>query len=247
MSQIKLILSATLMIAVSFQLFAQQSKPLVTDQLIFEEKNGIAAVEAELFYKQSLTEKRQWYIASRGNLPAISPDHNPQYHSGASQNSYVEILPDTRVTHDDQLIAGENFSNKAGEMAVLHYRVKINQPGRYYVWVRAFSTGSEDNGIHVGLNGSWPEHGQRMQWCEGKNQWTWASKQRTEKEHCGVPKEIYLDINKAGVYEIQFSMREDGFEMDKFFLTSDIDYIPEGAGPAMNVAKGKLPKGFAVK
>jgi len=77
-----------------------------------------------------------------------------------------------------------------------------------------------------------------MQWCDGKNAWTWASKQRTEKEHCGVPKEIYLDIEKAGIHDIQFSMREDGFEMDKFILTKDIDYVPE-AGSAKYVTGKK--------
>jgi hypothetical protein len=118
-------------------------------------------------------------------------------------------------------------------MGVLHYKVKINNPGRYYVWVRCYSSGAEDNSVHVGFNNTWPEHGQRMQWCDGKNAWTWASKQRTEKEHCGVPREIYLDIDKAGVYDIQFSMREDGFEMDKFILTRSIDYVPEGEVPAM--------------
>lgn len=39
-------------------------------------------------------------------------------------------------------------------------------------------------------------------------------------------------------------MPEDGFEMDKFILTNNIDYFPEGKDPAMKVAKGKLPKPF---
>jgi len=223
---------------------AQTEKPIVNDKLIFEEKDGMVAVEAELFYKQTLTEIRQWYITSSGKLPSVTPDHDPQHIAGASNNAYIEILPDTRVTHGDKLINGENFSNVPGKLATVHYKVKINNPGRYYVWVRCYSSGSEDNGLHVGFNDTWPEHGQRMQWCEGKNAWTWGSKQRTEKEHCGVPKEIYLDIDKAGVHEIQFSMREDGFEMDKFILTTNIDYIPEGEGPAMKISAGKLPAPF---
>jgi len=61
-------------------------------------------------------------------------------------------------------------------MAVLTYNVHFSTPGRYYVWARAYSTGSEDNGLHVGLNGDWPASGQRMQWCQGKNNWRWESK-----------------------------------------------------------------------
>ncbi|WP_204344055.1 hypothetical protein [Psychroserpens algicola] len=206
------------------------NRPIVDDAIIFMENNGMVAVEAEYFNKQSKSEVRQWYIASKDAVSHVSRDVDSQHHSGASNAAYIEILPDTRVTHSDKLIQGENFSNKAGEIGVLHYKVRINNPGRYYVWVRAFSTGSEDNGVHVGLNGEWPEHGQRMQWCEGKNKWTWENKQRTKEVHCGVPKEIYLDIEKAGVHDIQFSMREDGFEFDKFILTKDSSYIPIDEG-----------------
>lgn len=131
------------------------------------------------------------------------------------------------MTHDDKLIKGENFSNAGGEMAVISYPVNFKTTGRYYVWVRAYSTGSEDNGIHVGLDEQWPESGQQMQWCEGKNAWTWASKQRTEKVHCGEPYLIYPDIEKPGKHTIQFSMREDGFEFDKFLLTEDRAFRPE--------------------
>ena len=204
--------------------------PLVSDQVIFQENNGAVAVEAEYFYKQSKSEMRQWYVKSKESVSSDDLSASKQTHLKASNNAYVEILPDTRVTHSDALVKGENFSNKGGELGILHYKVRINEPGRYYVWVRAFSTGSEDNGIHVGLNGEWPAHGQRMQWCKGKNKWTWESKQRTKKEHCGVPKEIYLDIEKAGIHDIQFSMREDGFEFDKFILTKDSNFTPKNEG-----------------
>ncbi|MFP4845003.1 hypothetical protein [Winogradskyella sp. PE311] len=207
------------------------NNPIVDDKVIFLENDGRAAVEAEYFNKQSHSEIRQWYITAKEAITKVGRDEDTPHHKDASNSTYVEILPDTRVTHSDKLVQGENFSNAPGKMCVLHYKVRFNNPGRYYVWVRAYSTGSEDNGIHVGLNGEWPEHGQRMQWCDGKKQWTWASKQRTKEEHCGVPKEIYLDIEKAGIHDIQFSMREDGFEFDKFILTKDSTYIPKDEGP----------------
>ena len=143
----------------------------------------------------------------------------------------MEILPDTRKNHDEQLIRGENFSNVPGKLAILDYKIYFNTPGKYYVWVRAFSTGSEDNGIHVGLNGEWVESGQRMQWCEGKNEWTWASKQRTKEDHCGVEQQIYLEIPDKGWHTVSFSMREDGFEFDKFILSQEYE-MPEGVGVA---------------
>lgn len=77
---------------------------------------------------------------------------------------------------------------------------------------------------------------------EGKNAWRWESKQRIEKVHCGEPYLIYLDIEKAGVHEIAFSMREDGFEFDRFLLTKEREYIPQGTGPEVELAFGTLPQ-----
>jgi hypothetical protein len=58
-------------------------------------------------------------------------------------------LPDMRVTHEDTLTHGENFSNKPGEMAAPHYRVQFSTPGRYYVRARAYSSGPEDSGCTI--------------------------------------------------------------------------------------------------
>ncbi|MEM1093542.1 MAG: hypothetical protein AAGJ10_02980 [Bacteroidota bacterium] len=199
---------------------------------LFEERDGLLVVEAESFERQLLPTPRQWYISTFMEPTDIEPDGDDSHARTASGEAYLEILPDTRRTHDDELITGENFSNAPGQLAILGYPVRFNTAGRYYVWVRAFSTGTEDNGIHVGVNFEWPASGQRMQWCEGKNQWTWASKQRTDAVHCGVPGLIYIDIPEPGDYTVNFSMREDGFEFDKWIMTTDPDYVPSGAGPA---------------
>lgn len=168
-------------------------------------------VEAESFVSQSKSELRKWVL---------------QDDNTASGGRYIQILPDTRVTHDDKLIRGENFTNDPGTVAIVSYDAEIPKAGRYYVWSRALSTGSEDNGVHVGIDGTWPLTGARLQWCDGKKKWWYESKQRTKEEHCGVPYLIYLDIPTAGKHQIQFSMREDGFRMDKFLLTTNKDFKP---------------------
>jgi Domain of unknown function (DUF5060)/Putative collagen-binding domain of a collagenase len=216
---------------------------IVKPDLVFAEQNGLVAVEAEHFFQQSNTEKRAWYITSTNNVPGITPDVDPAHLVQASNGAYVEALPDTRVTHDDLLITGENFSDEAGLVAVLHYHVHITTPGRFFVWVRCLSTGSEDNGIHVGLNGQWPASGQRWQTVQ-KQTWAWDCKQRTEAVHVGVPMQLYLDIPTAGDHVVTFAMREDGFEMDKFVLARDPQFRPDGHGPAVAVKSGQLPPPF---
>lgn len=185
---------------------------------VFEEANGYVVIEAESFHRQIPSGHREW-IRSGSTTPRFGSDPDSMEHHTANGGEFLELLPDTRITHDDELRHGINFSNEPG-LAVLEYRVRFKTTGRYYVWVRAFSTGTEDNGIHVGIDGTWPISGRRMQWCEGKNQWTWESKQRTEENHCGEPMKIYLDITEPGIHTIQFSMREDGFAFDTFVLSS---------------------------
>lgn len=203
-------------------------KDVLKDIQPFYETNGFLSVEAEAFhYRTSNGTKRNWCIRSEDNSEEFNHINRKNRFLEASKRSYIEALPDTRVTHDDPLLIGENFFPEAGKGGVVGYKVNITNPGRYYVWSKAFSTGTEDNGVHVGINGLWPESGARMQWCEGKNKWTWSSAQRDPENHCGVPKTIFLDIKKPGEYIILFSMREDGFEMDKWIITTNNNFIPQ--------------------
>ncbi len=200
------------------------------DSCVAVERNGVAAVEAEHFTSQSKTGKRKWYTFDQNNSNGPKPDPDGLHKNGSSEGGYLEILPDTRVTHGDPL-NGDNFSNDPGKHAIVNYKVKFSSAGKYFVWVRAYSSGTEDNGVHVGINGTWPESGKRLQWCAGKNQWTWESKQRTGANHCGEAQKIFLNVPSAGVHTISFSMREDGFEMDKFVLSKAYNK-PTGTGPA---------------
>ena len=215
---------------------------IVPDSTVFEEKAGLVAIEAEHFSRQTHMSQRAFYLTSTVQTPNAEADPDEPHTKGAGNGAYLEILPDTRTNHQDKLIPGENFSNEPGKLAVLHYKVNFSNPGRYYVWVRAHSTGSEDNGLHVGLDGKWPESGRRLQWCKAKNTWRWDSLQRTQKVHCGVPHQIFLDIEESGVHEIQFSMREDGFEFDRWLMTKDREFQrPEGIGPEISAANNELP------
>ena len=224
---------------------AQAASPIIDEGVVFAEKNGVVAVEAEHFFKQTETDKRAFHLVAADRVPDIKPDGDPQHVAGASGGAYLEILPDTRRTHGDKLIRGENFSPQPGKMAIVHYKVHFSTPGRYHVWVRAHSTGSEDNGLHVGIDGQWPDSGQRLQWCEGKRTWRWESKQRTEKKHCGEPYKIFLDVKEPGEHIIHFSMREDGFEFDKWLMTTEREFPrPKDIGPETMVHAGRLPDPF---
>jgi len=218
----------------------------IASQVVFEEVDGTLAIEAEHFRSQENIEKRAWHIVTTESIPTITPDGDPSHAATASGGAYLEILPDTRRSHGDELIHAENYINQPGKMAILTYKAFFNTPGRYYCWVRAFSTNTEDNGIHLGINNTWPESGARMQWPT-QHKWLWDSKQRTEKVHLGVFGQIWIDVAKPGLHNIQFSMREDGFEFDKFILTTqkpDQNNPPKGFGPSTKLRFGTLPPAF---
>ncbi|TMN74139.1 hypothetical protein CWB85_01890 [Pseudoalteromonas sp. S1727] len=206
---------------------------------VYHEDAGFVVIEAENFSTQHLDDKRRWLVFSK-NTPAHNfADADQAHYHDASNGSYIEILPDTRSNHHEALVRNENFTNDAGTMAVLSYPVYFETPGRYYAWARAYSTGSEDNGVHLGINGQWPESAKRLQLCEGKHAWTWSSAQRIETNHCGTPNTIYVDIPHKGVHTIMISMREDGFELDKLLLTKDKDYIPVGKDKSETLSSPK--------
>ena len=177
-------------------------------------------IEAESFQRQTLSEVRKWHILRQGVEGASHVE-------GASGAAYIQVLPDTRKTHDDKLIKGENFTDEPGAMAVLNYKIKVAEPGRYFVWARTFSRNTEDNGLHFGLDGQWPESGRRWQTVR-KNGWHWDCKQRTASVHTGVPMQLWLDVEKAGEHELLLSMREDGAAVDEIILARDAKFRPPG-------------------
>ncbi|MDU0355004.1 hypothetical protein RS130_14810 [Paraglaciecola aquimarina] len=215
------------------------SHPVVKRQNYIE-KDGLVVIEAENFATQVLSDKRRWLVFNDSdgvNAKGVFADPDLPHTHGASGNSYIEILPDNRTNHDEELIHGENFSPDAGKMAVVTYPVYFSQPGRYIIWGRAFSTGPEDNGFHFGLDGVWQESSQRLQFCDGKHMWTWSSQQRVDSNHCGTPKTLWVDVVEAGQHTLMMSMREDGAELDKIILSNDLHYTPSGVGPEETLYK----------
>ncbi len=176
-------------------------------------------VEAENFTSKS----DRWTLTTPDFLPDVQPDPDPPHNASASGSANLELLPDTRATHADALVAGGNDGNfwgSPGDGPSINYEINVPQAGRYYVYVKTFSTNTEDNGIHVGVNGSLPASGQRIQTCS-KNKWVWTSGQRTGDNHCGITKTIWLDFPSPGVNTITFFAREDGFEIDQFLLLQE--------------------------
>ncbi len=192
------------------------------------DRNNIIVIEAENFTRQEKQATRSWYLVTNKITPKVKKDPDHSHSSGASGLSYLELLPDTWYNKKQKKVVGKNFSRTPGEMAVLNYEINFKEKGRYYVWVRAFANNGFDNSIHVGVDGKWPTNAKMLYLCEDKmNKWSWSSSQFVEEERCTSKRRIYIDIDKPGKHNVMFSMREDGFEFDKWMLTKQENIIPE--------------------
>jgi len=189
-----------------------QAETRITDEYIAID------FEAETFDSSDV----RWVLTEPGT-PQTTDDPDPNHSDLAIGNAYLELLPDIRVTHADPTSPPVAFWSNPGIGPTLEYQVDFPEAGRYHVHVRALSTGTEDNGIYVGLNDEWPASGLRLQFCTAGQGWRWSSRQRDSGNNgpCGVEKTIWVTVENPGINTVKFSAREDGFEIDHIMLIKD--------------------------
>ena len=202
-------------------LFAGALMPLhVNAQTVVTSEYIYIGFEAE----DHITKDDRW-VTTTPSTPTEENDPDGNHSDQAGGSTYLELLPDIRVTHEDEFGPPTAFWGSGGQGPGAEYLVDFPEPGRYYVHARVYSTGTEDNGMHIGINGSWPDSGQRMQFCTAsKRAWTWGSAQRDAGGNgsCGTEKTIWIDVPSAGVHTFNISAREDGFELDRLALIKDL-------------------------
>ncbi len=221
--------------------------PLVDGSVAFGEVNGLVAVEAEHFSRQSQNGVRAWYINSPRHRPHVQPDYDDASFLDAGGLAYVEALPDRFHTDLDPIIPGHSLGTVGGTVAVLHYPIHFSKPGTYYLWTRLRSNDEEDNTIQAGIDGTWPETAKILQSPVNKKEWIWKNDNRLSRTPWKIGRAM-LEVPSAGVHDVQFCMREDGEEFDRFILTSDPNFtIAEGIGPAETLKQGQLPMPFSAE
>lgn len=220
--------------------------PIVNAAVVFGESKGLIVVEAEHFHKQTLTDKRAWHLNSPRHRPQVWPDHDVAPVADAGGLAYVEVLPDTFHSDEDPIINGDNLSGDGG-LAVLHYNVYFDKPGEYFLWTRLRSNDEEDNTIQGGIDGTWPPTAKILQSPVNKKEWIWKNENRLSRTPWKIGR-ASLEVREKGLHDVQFCMREDGEEFDRFILTTDPNFtIAEGVGPKVTLRQGKLPAAFSPK
>lgn len=128
------------------------------------------------------------------------------------------------------LIANPNsgVNNDTGYVTAsprLDYKVNFVKTGVHHVWIRGIGANGSDDSIHVGLDGAATTTSDRM--SSFGTAWTWS---RDTMD--GVSATI--NVTSAGIHTLNLWMREDGMVVDKVVLSTNLNYVPSGTGPAQS-------------
>ncbi|ABX03583.1 MAG TPA: hypothetical protein DEF47_17495 [Herpetosiphon sp.] len=173
---------------------------IAADENAHLESNGQVGFDSEQVHGN--TARGQWSWQTRNDVDR----------PGFSGNNYLAVLPNTGTLSDT------NYTTMAPQ---LDYRVKFTTPGTYYVWLRGWADSGGDNSVHLGLNGQQSSSSDKMT-LPIFSAWRWF-RDTTD----GVPSTI--TIPSAGVYTLNLWMREDGFRVDRLYLTTDVNFVPSDA------------------
>jgi hypothetical protein len=155
----------------------------------------------------------------------------------ASDNSVSK--DGTFIEAEHYNVRGDNFSTRTGSGSndkymraevdagwggprgnPLEYRLSFSESGTYYLWVRTHDNDSRrSDSMYYGLNGSVVGDIQTAR----RDSWRWVNDRRDSG-----PDPIRVYIPSAGTHTINFWSREDGLNLDGFYLTKSNDYIPGG-------------------
>lgn len=170
-----------------------------TVQCGFLEEDGLLVIEAEN-YHESISRRGETWLRYE----------NPAFSGGAAM-----YTPDNGV-----------YCNNLGCGAELRYRVTIQNPGTYRVWVRGIAWYGNDSGsdsIHVGKDNDTSYIGAKALNYFNDDYLTWQRQcMGGSYGHGGY---AYLELD-AGEHIINVWVREDGFIFDKLVLTLDTSSRP---------------------
>jgi len=107
----------------------------------------------------------------------------------------------------------------------LDYKINFVKTGTHHVWIRGIGANGSDDSCHVGLDGAALTSADRI--SSFGTTWTWS---RDTMD--GVSATI--NVTTTGVHTLNLWMREDGFVVDKIVLSTNVNYVPSGTGPAQS-------------
>lgn len=175
------------------------SRGSIVDAGLHGQPAGLLVLEAEQFDASEPTEEQAWEMRT----------DRPGYEGAGA----VVAGPDRKRVVE---------SPGRGASPGLVYGVRFDEPGTYYVWVRVWADGTEDNSLHIGLDGVPQRSALRIE-TQRYKRWQWTNDVRGRRGGAT------LDVERPGLHSLHLWMREDGLYVDQILLTRDPDFEPGDA------------------
>ncbi len=135
-------------------------------------------------------------------------DSDGHHANSASAGAYLELLPDERIYANDVSATGDAWQLPgAGPRA--DYLIDFPRAGEWEVHLRAYSTGPEDDRIHVGVDGNFGAT-LIIDLCNQRDEWVWST--------CEQDDAPAIDVPSTGLHTVSLAGLDDGFELDRIVL-----------------------------
>ena len=108
--------------------------------------------------------------------------------------------------------------------------MQFDRAGTHYIAVRGFGEESTADTVHIGINGIPNTTSDRI--LVDDRELSWSSETLDDEV-------ASLEVPSAGVHTLTVWMREDGFMLDRFLLSTSPTFLPHDAGPPESLLVGE--------
>lgn len=166
----------------------------------------VVCMEAESFASEVVAGGKDWTLLHATTVPTAD--------AGFLGTGAMAAMPNTGGPGNDSIAAYVNNS-------ALHFRILFRATGTHYLWLRGRSrvdTGQPEgnnDSCHIALNGTGIATGFQVQDFDELG-WKWSRARNGGN--------ISFDVPSLGVHTLSVYVREDGFMVDRLFVTTNANY-----------------------
>jgi len=185
---------------------------------IYQEAGGFVAGEAENYHATATALNDTWTFVAGGNPGTIT---------NARGDGYVQSLPD-----------GDGTIKSFASGASIDYRIQIQTPGQYRLWVRWDGVNDSSDSLFAGILELADGAGGVPDWYElsGNLDANFSTKPwdglggAEENQPTASQNPLLWTIPQPGTYTLRFAVREDGSALDTWILQLASRSAPTGDG-----------------
>ncbi|MBM3878791.1 MAG: hypothetical protein FJ387_03590 [Verrucomicrobia bacterium] len=222
--------------------------PLTGQAAVYQESGGRVVIEAEHYDSRTVNPagNRHWHLVPDEDANPDPNDFPPFWFVDARGNQYMQVLPD--ITGNDFI---HNTDSQVDIDPKLDFRVRINTPGTYRLFLRWTAPDTQGNSLYAqvlelkdgpgGAIADWYRYEFPAAEMTGSFANTWRADGAAETSGSGPTGDPLWTIATPGFYTIRLTYREDGCAVDTLCLQLDSLPPPTEPGPPESALSTQFP------